>query len=452
MCAGPHQRRPPFRAVFIFSVDGQIAETREMRALTPTPKTLSASQARRRSPGAELLIAGAFAGVGLQVSGHGLVDITPSDFLLLGAVLLAPGYLVVPGTRAVPGRLVLASGVMLASIAALARDLPLNWIITRVIGFAVVWMYLTAAYSFVSDRNRALLVGRLLIVAALLPNLAALAFGERWYQIFPRLARGRLAGAMYDFNSNATLIMVALILCIFEREILSRRLRMVTACTLICLLVLTGSRGAMLAGIVGLTFGFWLLPSRSAAFRPRQLALYLIGGIIVVYTFLTASILSNIGSRPDNVGSRLGLLKESIELFRAFPITGAGFGASIAREGIVVHSSIFGALGEGGLVLAAGLILVLGGTSLRFLRILRYSDRTVGIGFLTAVIGMAVASLTIDATFQRHWWILVGVLAAATMAHLRSSNTVILNTVDMESRYVRRPDSTVDVTEIPDDQ
>ena len=166
---------------------------------------------------------------------------------------------------------------------------------------------------------------------------------------FPTGGSGRLAGGMFDENSNGTLLAAITLLALTTRPF-GRVGSAGAAAVRAGLLLLTFSRtayAAFLAGLLAyLVLGAFHAPTafrvdavrrdRGHSHRPRR-----------GRTPRRRETL--LGSTRHDLDAR-GFFHLSLDYFKANPLFGAGFGAARQQIGFVIHSTFFALLGEAGVL------------------------------------------------------------------------------------------------------
>jgi O-Antigen ligase len=359
----------------------------------------------------------AVATCGIQIKGIAVVDLNPSDIFIVSAAILAGFEIAVPPPRMRRGLTLLLLGFMVGATAGIVYGLPVAWNLSRLTGIAAVALYyLTAYHSVRTGLDYQLL--RALVVAAVVPNALAVISGpwSAWLQSQPRLS-----GGMHEHISNGTLIACALLIVIFAREVVKPTVaRLLLTGTLGYFLILTESRAAMVAVLAGVIFGALMLARLRVS--PRRvvvpLAALALSLVLMAVLGVISRVIGNIRARPDTLERRESLLQLAGTLFGDYPITGAGFFAAKESSGSVIHATLFGLTAEAGALAGLGFLLffltplLLAWKQLNpFVTNLRQQSQGPAIVACAAVAAaMLVSSFAFDAIFQRHWWIVLGLL------------------------------------------
>ena len=258
-----------------------------------------------------------------------------------------------------------------------------------------------------------------------------------WHAVFGVVYGGsRLSGFMANPNAFgfALAVFIVLHLAFLGRAYaLSPWAHRLGAAICVAGLVGSGSRTAWVAAIVGVAT---LTALRALAWREvlrlAALAVVACGLLLVALPQLVASLrpgppptggmqaLQSVLTFDTGVRARIDLLQDAIRLWRTSPLVGTGLGASTAGpangEVQYAHNTFLWLLTETGLV---GLLLWAGFFALS-LRVLARDGRGADDVFATAVaaalVVFLVMSLGMEAMYQRHLWLLLGIGLALSAA------------------------------------
>jgi len=223
--------------------------------------------------------------------------------------------------------------------------------------------------------------------------------------------RVRYRGELGDPNELALTVGASLPLVYVLRRPSSPRLRsvlavaagvLVTACV-----VLTGSRGGVIALVVVLLSALVAIAGARGA---------IIVGIVMVPTLV-------IGGRSgegatSSTSERVDSWAAAIDMFRAHPLTGVGYGQFTEHHYLTAHNAFLLALAEMGLIgmfLFVGLLYCCGKilwTGLRFYSESGSHPRRTSIGLLAAFAGLAAGMVFLSFTYHHVLWMFVGLCGA----------------------------------------
>jgi O-antigen ligase len=300
----------------------------------------------------------------------------------------------------------------------------------------IVLTYLVA----VADASRSLEARRALLGAFAVGVLAFNVLfevphlGDWLLTPFPTGAHGRLAGGMFDQNSNGTLLAAVTLIALTTRP-LGRIGSPVAAAIGTGLLLLTYSRTAYVAFAAGVVaYAVLALVARR---RRSLLMLSVIAGsaMVALATGAGRRLQEHFAQRPDTVSTRVGFVETSWDFFVANPVFGAGFGAAQEHTGFVIHSTFFALLGETGLVGAAAFLALMGAIAVPALCQVRSPSAPPDLlGLLATSACLFVASFGIDGLLHRHWWIVLGALLGASSPVIAGEDAPVTATDELADR------------------
>jgi hypothetical protein len=183
-------------------------------------------------------------------------------------------------------------------------------------------------------------------------------------------------------------------------------------------LALTLSRGSYVA--VAAAMIVVLAVTRSTAKNwARYAGVVLVVLVVGLTTGFLGSALQDFANRPDTVSTRQGLTAEALNSFAESGGLGIGLGTQLAESGQIVHNTAIWLLVEMsvvGIVYLVAMAVLPIQVTLR----MRASDRPLALALLGSQIVMLVASIGIEALYQRQWWMIIG-LAMVQPAEPRAS-------------------------------
>lgn len=359
-----------------------------------------------------------------------LLRIAPAD------IVLALGLLVVAGRMEVPPHLVgFWHGALLTLFAASALGTLLvngevsAWaVVNKTIGFAALLAAYLAVGNLARDFSKLLEVLHFFIGSVAVYNLlssAAFLLGFELLLLNSQPDLERLAGGLHDPNAYGGLLVVCLVCYAAFRASPARRFSAffdrVVIVSLTLGIVLTLSRSAWMALGVSLAGLIILQKNRRAAVA---------GAVGVAMIALLGAGLVDADSRVlelslrvDTVQERMALNDAAIRETTLNPL-GMGLGGFQEEHGAIVHNTLLWFGADLGLLGVAAFL----GLSLWVLRRLYVgftmhsgARRDVIIGLGVAHLAMLTMSLAIEAFYQRHWWVVMALIAAATSQQALSS-------------------------------
>ena len=239
----------------------------------------------------------------------------------------------------------------------------------------------------------------------------------------------RLLAFMPDANLYGSLLVVAIAAYIAldgsPLAVVRPALRWPSVVILVTALALSSSRSAWLAlGAVVLV---------AFVTRTRKALPSLFGGMALVagVGFLIAAerILqfAELAGRRHSIDSRLTLISQGIEAFLENPLVGIGLGNSHERYGQIIHNTLLwiaAELGVIGLVIFVGFLLWVATRLADAFSHGPLAYRPVVSFLIMGNVAMLVFSLSVEAFYQRHWWLLFALTASASIIALGGGRNV----------------------------
>lgn len=347
----------------------------------------------------------------------------PGDLVLAASILLAPTALrlIRHPLFLLPVFLpaVLAFGMLLAVVQ--RGDVTPHALRVKFLGawVLVAWCIVTAAYARAGHSRRILRVWVLGMAV-----WAAVAYIDwRVVDFISFLTFDeptRFGGMQFDVNNAGAAYGVAVIVLWRMGGELFRSTVARTMALAICAaaLALTLSRGSYVA--VAAAVIVVLAVTRSTAKNWARYAGFVLVVLVVgLASGFLGSALQDFANRPDTVSTRQGLTAEALDLFAESGGLGIGLGTQLAESGQIVHNTAIWLLVEMsvvGIVYLVAMAVLPIQVTLR----MRAFDRQLALALLGSQIVMLVASMGIEALYQRQWWMIIG-LAMVEPAGPRAS-------------------------------
>jgi putative inorganic carbon (hco3(-)) transporter len=251
--------------------------------------------------------------------------------------------------------------------------------------------------------------------------LAAYFFGVT--NPFTRYGGLRLSGVLLDPNAYGGLLAMTLIIVESASwgaaPLFSGTFLWLARSTLGLGILFTFSRSAWVAlGLSLLVF---------CAVRTRVAARLIVAGMVgAPCLFLLMGqrflpIFQEMASRPKQVQGRFDLIHDAYADFVQHPLLGGGIGSFRLSEGEIAHNSAMWFLADFGIVGLAvflgflGWFFVKGWCAYRFAPV---REQPVALALLLAHTSMLGLAMGIEAFYQRHWWVVFGLIASAYSAAL----------------------------------
>jgi hypothetical protein len=127
-------------------------------------------------------------------------------------------------------------------------------------------------------------------------------------------------------------------------------------------------------------------------------------------------------SRPKQVQGRFDLIHDALAAFSHHPLFGGGIGSFRLSEGEIAHNSAMWFLADFGII---GLFIFLGFLGWFFAkgwfayRFAPAREQPVALALLLAHTAMFGLAMGIEAFYQRHWWLIFGLIASGYLLALR---------------------------------
>jgi O-antigen ligase len=359
------------------------------------------------------------------------MNFAPADCILLLVVLLAAGQL----KYSEPAWTIWHWGIIFTFI---AGSLAAAWrfgvldryeLVNKDAGLLLPFLSYAAITSTVTGWDSLRRILRVFTLSVVFENILAVGsfLAAYFYGVdtpFARYGGERLSGMLLDPNAYGGLLIVALVICegaswgpapLFRRPALwGCRL------TLALGILFTFSRSAW----TGLGVALLLL----AAVKPR-LALRPVFASLIAAPFLILAMgerfvptVERLASRPKQVQQRFDLIHEALHAFASHPLVGGGLGSFRLTAGEVAHNTLMWFLADFGIV---GLTVVLGFLAWFFAqawsayRLAPETERALVLALLLAHAAMLGLAMGIEAFYQRHWWLIFGLIASSYSLTLR---------------------------------
>jgi putative inorganic carbon (hco3(-)) transporter len=253
----------------------------------------------------------------------------------------------------------------------------------------------------------------IIVMAALLSSYVA---GVNFS--FINYGNERLSGMMVDPNAYGGLLIVALAFNVVGSTgpipVTRGFLRVVCDVTLAAGILFTFSRSAWIAlGAAWLTF---------LLFRPKsalRMAAVVSTAIPVLLLFIGLGLLSpqRMLQRQDTIDSRVALIHDSLDQFKAHPLLGMGLGSFRESGGTIVHNTFLWFLADFGLAGAVTFIAFIAWFAMAGFRAYNLAPpeaQPYVLAAVVALVGMLGLSMGIEAFYQRHWWLSFALVGAAS--------------------------------------
>jgi O-antigen ligase len=363
-------------------------------------------------------------------TGNG-INFAPADCLLLLVLVLAAGQLKYRKDAWAVWHFALALTFAVGSMVSALRFGALDRyeLVNKDLGLFLPFLSYIAVTSWIVDWEDLRYLVRVFALSVVIQNAVMVAFflGSYFFGIsspFARYGGLRLSGMLLDPNAYGGLLVMTLVLIegaaqgpnpLFQKTTL-----LVSRVTLVLGILFTFSRSAWSAlGLAMILF---------AALRPWRVARLFLGGLLCVpCIFLVMGrrfipIFQTMASRPKQVQGRFDLIHDALDAFSRHPLLGGGIGAFRLGEGSIAHNSAMWFLADFGIV---GLTVFVGFLGWFFVkgwlayRSAQTGERPLPLALLLAHTAMLGLAMGIEAFYQRHWWLVFGMIASSYSLTLR---------------------------------
>lgn len=325
-------------------------------------------------------------------------------------------------------------------------------VINKDIGLLVLFSAYAVMINAADSWKRIRWILRLLILSIAIQNvfcvLGFLAVRTMGAQLPLLLTdNARLNGLLVDPNAYGGLLVMAIsvhIVTYFHRQPLVPGFAgALVTITLAMGVLLTYSRSAW----IGL-FALMLIVMAQSPRAGIRLALL---GIVSFYAILQimgpqyANEMSSLVFRQSTVTDRIELINKAIPMFWQSPLFGIGIGVFWEKYGTIIHNTPVWILTECGVfgfvifVGFSGWFLLKGIQAYRLVgragQIANLPEQALVIGLLASDLVMMGLSMGIEATYQRHWWLVLAMIAASYRLS-REKHTYILHKAAPEQAEV----------------
>ncbi|HEY7335242.1 MAG TPA: O-antigen ligase family protein [Bryobacteraceae bacterium] len=299
-------------------------------------------------------------------------------------------------------------------------------------GLLLPFLSYAAITSVVAEWEDLRLILRVFVLGVVVENIVAVGgfLASYFFGVndpFARYEGLRLSGMLLDPNAYGGLLVAALVVCeggSWGPSPLFKGIALwVARVTLLLGILFTFSRTAW----TGLGFALALV----CVVRPKMLIRPLLAALIGAPCLLLIMgqrfwpIFQEMARRPEQVQERFDLIEQALESFSRNPFLGGGLGSFRLRVGEVAHNSAAWFLADFGIV---GLVVLLGFLGWFFVkawfayRRAPESERPLVLALLLALAAMVGVAMGIEAFYQRHFWLIFGLIAASYCIALRPEN------------------------------
>jgi O-antigen ligase len=299
-------------------------------------------------------------------------------------------------------------------------------------GLLLPFLSYAAITTLVADWSDLRQILRIFVLSSVAQNIVAVGayFVMYFFGVanpFVRYEGLRLSGMLLDPNAYGGFLVMTLVIleaASYGPAPLFRKTTLWISRLTLCLGILfTFSRSAWVA--LGLSLIVFTVLRPRIAGRLIGTALVAIPCLFLALGPRFVPIFESMASRPKQVQGRFELIQDALAAFKLHPLLGGGLGSFRLSEGEIAHNSAMWFLADFGLI---GLAMFLGFLGWFFVKgwfAYRFApprEQPVALALLLAHTAMLGLAMGIEAFYQRHWWLVFGLIASVYSLVLRQAN------------------------------
>ncbi|UOF88964.1 Wzz/FepE/Etk N-terminal domain-containing protein [Fodinisporobacter ferrooxydans] len=322
-------------------------------------------------------------------------------------------------------------------------------------GLLLLFLSYVMIVSFTTDWIRCRRLVQCFILSTVLQNIVAIAaffllkitgFNITWLNY----ESSRLSGMLVDPNAYGGLLVLAFALHIMTsgktNPIFTRRFGVFCTVSLGIGILLTFSRSAWI-GLVTIVLVV-------ALFRPMYVlrivtvGVFTFGIVLIVLGSRYLPVIESMSLRIKQITARMDYIYTALNRFKDHPIFGVGVGTFQDQYNWILHNTTLWFLAEFGLVgmvTFLGFILWFFYKGMSAYRIADENQKPLVFGFMLGHLSMFGLSLGIEALYQRHWWLIMGLLAAS---HFLGSKDPLIYSLPIGVRRSTKMDDALDLRQL----
>jgi len=358
--------------------------------------------------------------------------VAPADACLLVALILVPGQLKYRRSAwSLWHGLLLAVFAVGTMVDALSEGVLDRYIIlNKDIGIGFLFLSYLAFTSVATDWSQIRRILRVFTISVAIENTIAvvaylIAYRSHTDNLFTNYGATRLSGLMVDPNAYGGLLVTALVISEGtswgSKPLFTAWSRVLMRTSLGLGILFTFSRSSWIA--LGLALLLFCTVRRGLAFR---LALGGALGVAAVFAVMGSRFLEffqRMASRPQQIQDRFDLIHDAWVQFEAHPWLGGGLGRFFVKEGIMIHNTAFwflADLGIVGLLVFIGFVVWFAHRAWLAFRLSPREERPVILAAAMAHLAILGLMMGIEGFYQRHWWMILALIAAGYTQALKS--------------------------------
>ena len=359
------------------------------------------------------------------------INFAVADCILVLVLLLAAGQLKYIRQNWTAWHFGIAFVFAMGSLVASLRfgKLETYELLNKDAGLFLPFLSYAAVTSAIVDWEQIRRVLRVFVWSTVLQNLVGTAafFAAYFFGVsnpFARYGGLRLSGMLLDPNAYGGLVVMALIIVEGAswgaHPLLGAKALWFSRLTLGLGILFTFSRSAWVALLLSL--GLFCMLRWRVAGRMIFAGLLAAPCLLLLMGRRFVPVFETMASRPQQVQGRFDLIQDAYAAFSQHPYFGGGLGSFRLSEGEIAHNSAMWFLADFGIV---GLAIFLGFLAWFFAkgwfayRFAPVKEKPVALALLLGHTAMCGLAMGIEAFYQRHWWLVFGLIASAYSLTLR---------------------------------
>ncbi len=373
------------------------------------------------------LLAGYVLLLPVQLRLSGSFRVAPSDALLavLLVVYVGTGRLRIPLRALSPWHFLVPMTFIVGTVVTALHDASVSryTLVNKVVGLAILFLGYAVFSSIAVGWGRIRWLLRLLVVGVAVQALVAVIAFTVQRLGGPAVAglndyTGRVSGMLVDPNAFGGLLVLTMAILLAgnsgRRPLLGGWPGRLCATALVVGVILTFSRSAWLA--LAAVIGLVSLVDLRLALKAGAAGVLAVGAMLAVVGTQYIRVIVAMATRGAQIEARLEYIDVALHDFAASPILGTGLGYFADQYGWIIHNTPLWIMAEMGLV---GLIVFTGFAAwfiwagVSAYRAAPADERPIVLGLVLAFTAMCVLSVGIEALYQRHWWLVMSLIAAA---------------------------------------
>jgi putative inorganic carbon (hco3(-)) transporter len=386
---------------------------------------------RRRSGILAFLVAGYVALLPYLFEAGTRLNFAPADCFLFLVILLAAAQLKYRRSAWTIWHVGILVTFAFGSLVAALRfgELDRYELLNKDAGLLLPFLSYAAITSTVTEWEDMRRILRVFTLSVVIENLLAIGgfLAAYFYGVatpFTRYEGLRLSGMLLDPNAYGGLLVVALVICegaswgrapLFQGPLL-----WFSRLTLALGILFTFSRSAWLGLGLALVLLFTIRPA--VALRPVLVGVVAAPCLVLLMGRRFLPIFEELASRPKQVQERFDLIHQALQEFARHPLLGGGLGSFRIAAGEVAHNSAMWFLADFGIAGLAAFLAFLGWFFSKAWFAYRFAplgERPIALALFLAHAAMVGVAMGIEAFYQRHWWLVLALIASGYSLAIR---------------------------------